>query len=337
MGFAILNEKIIGSNEKISCHGSFQFGKKLFRDWKKGGHGPVDFTQSLAQSCDVYYYINGHKLGIERIARYARMFGLGSPTGFAAAEKGGLVPSDAWKRRRFKEKWYAGETISVAIGQGFNLVTPLQAANLIATVANGGYLWKPYVVKKVLRTDGRPLFEAKPQLIRKIPISQEIFQKIREGLKEVVPRQAGHGEKSAGAGNLRRRQDGHRPDGRPEIYGPQKKAGRIAAKIQGSWLVRRIRSLRESHHRYRHSGRKCRQAGVVFRPIRQRTDVLLSRENRATDSGLGRGGSGKNGPRKHPDAWRAQMKGIVPSQSSPFRRAVSQLDWLLVSPRFCSA
>ena len=196
MGFAILNEKIIGSNEKISCHGSFQFGKKLFRDWKKGGHGPVDFTQSLAQSCDVYYYINGHKLGIERIARYARMFGLGSPTGFAAAEKGGLVPSDAWKRRRFKEKWYAGETISVAIGQGFNLVTPLQAANLIATVANGGYLWKPYVVKKVLRTDGRPLFEAKPQLIRKIPISQEIFQKIREGLKEVVHGKRGTAKKA---------------------------------------------------------------------------------------------------------------------------------------------
>ncbi len=186
MAFAILNEKIARSDEKIRCHGSFPFGKKLFRDWKKGGHGPIDFTQSLAQSCDVYYYTNGRKLGIERIARYARMFGLGSPTGFGAAEKGGLVPSDAWKRRRFNERWYEGETISVSIGQGFNLITPMQAANLIATVANGGYLWKPYIVKKVLSPGGRTLFESRPQLIRKIPISQDIFQKVREGLKEVV-------------------------------------------------------------------------------------------------------------------------------------------------------
>ena len=196
MAFAILNEKIARSDEKIRCHGSFPFGKKLFRDWKNGGHGPIDFTQSLAQSCDIYYYTNGHKLGIERIARYARMFGLGSPTGFGATEKGGLVPSDAWKRRRFNERWYEGETISVSIGQGFNLITPMQAANLIATVANGGYLWKPYIVKKVLSPGGRTLFESRPQLIRKIPISQEIFQKVREGLKEVVHGKRGTAKKA---------------------------------------------------------------------------------------------------------------------------------------------
>ena len=196
MAFAILNEKIARSDEKIRCHGSFPFGKKLFRDWKNGGHGPIDFTQSLAQSCDVYYYTNGHKLGIERIARYARMFGLGSPTGFGATEKGGLVPSDAWKRRRFNERWYEGETISVSIGQGFNLITPMQAANLIATVANGGYLWKPYIVKKVLSPGGRTLFESRPQLIRKIPISQDIFQKVREGLKEAVHGKRGTAKKA---------------------------------------------------------------------------------------------------------------------------------------------
>lgn len=196
MGFAILNEKIMRANEKIRCHGSFPFGKKIFRDWKKGGHGPVDFIQSLAQSCDIYYYTNGHKLGIKRIAKYARMFGLGSPTGFGAAEKGGLVPSDAWKRRRFKERWYEGETISVSIGQGFNLITPMQAANLIATVANGGYLWKPYIVKKVFSPRGEALFESKPQLIRKIPISPKIFQTVREGLKEVVHGKRGTAKKA---------------------------------------------------------------------------------------------------------------------------------------------
>ncbi len=196
MGFAILNEKIARANEKIRCHGSFPFGKKIFRDWKKGGHGPIDFIQSMAQSCDVYYYINGHKLGIGKIAKYSRMFGMGSPTGFGAAEKGGLVPSDAWKRRRFNEKWYDGETISVSIGQGFNLITPMQAANLIATVANGGSLWKPYIVRKVLSPGGKTLFESKPSLIRRIPISQGIFQKVREGLKEVVHGKRGTAKKA---------------------------------------------------------------------------------------------------------------------------------------------
>ena len=196
MGFAILNEKIMRPNEKILCHGSFPFGKRIFRDWKKGGHGLIDFVQSLAQSCDIYYYTNGHRLGIKRIAHYARMFGLGSPTGFGAAEKGGLVPSDTWKRRRFKERWYEGETISVSIGQGFNLITPIQAANLIATVANGGYLWKPYLVKKVLHPGGKALFKAKPQLIRKIPISPEIFEQVREGLKEVVHGKRGTAKKA---------------------------------------------------------------------------------------------------------------------------------------------
>ena len=186
MAFATLNEKILPAEKKVLCHGSFRLRQQVFTDWKEGGHGPVDLKQSLAQSCDVYYYKAGDKLGIEKIARYARMFGMGASTGFAPFEKGGLVPSDAWKRRRFGEKWHHGETISVAIGQGFNLITPLQAANLMATVANGGNLWKPYVVRKVLDPRGKTLFEAKPRLMRKIPISQEIFRQVREGLKEVV-------------------------------------------------------------------------------------------------------------------------------------------------------
>ncbi|MEE9256602.1 MAG: penicillin-binding protein 2, partial [bacterium] len=143
MAFAALSEKVVTPEEKVFCNGTFPFGNRVFQDWKKGGHGYMNLVQSLAQSCDVYYYTMGNRLGIARIAKAARLFGLGTPTGFAPREKGGLVPSDAWKRRRFKEKWYRGETISVSIGQGFNLVTPMQVANIIATVANGGTLWKP--------------------------------------------------------------------------------------------------------------------------------------------------------------------------------------------------
>jgi len=186
MAFAALDENVVKPEEKIHCPGSFAFGQRLFMDWKEGGHGSLDLVQSLAQSCDVYYYTMGNRLGIERIAKYARMFGMGTPTGFALREKGGLVPSDEWKQRRFREKWYPGETISVAIGQGFILITPLQAANLIAAVANGGTLWKPHVVRRVIGQGGEVIYENKPTPLRRIPINPEIFEQVRRGLLEVV-------------------------------------------------------------------------------------------------------------------------------------------------------
>lgn len=157
----------------------------------------MDLVQSLAQSCDVYYYTVGNLLEIERIAKVARLFGLGSPTGFAPREKGGLIPSAAWKRKRFKESWYKGETISVSIGQGFNLMTPLQAANLIATTANGGTLWKPYIVRRAFGRDGKIAFEHKPTAVRRIPIKPEIFNKVQQGLWEVVNGPRGTAKKAA--------------------------------------------------------------------------------------------------------------------------------------------
>ena len=197
MAFAALEEKIIRPDEYIFCNGHFPFGNRVFRDWKPGGHGPINFVQSLAQSCDVYYYTMGSRLKIERIAKYARMFGLGKPTQFSFREKPGLVPSDAWKRRRFKEKWYPVETISVSIGQGFNLVTPLQAANLIATVANGGTLWKPYIVRRVWRADQKPVYEHQPVPLNRIPIGADTFAKVRRGLWEVVNGPRGTAKKAA--------------------------------------------------------------------------------------------------------------------------------------------
>ncbi len=186
MAFATLSEGVMGPEDQVFCNGTFPFGGRVFQDWKAGGHGHMNLVQSLAQSCDVYYYTVGNKLGISRIARYARMFGLGSPTQFDSREKGGLVPSDAWKRRRFKEKWYPGETISVSIGQSFILITPLQAANLIAAVANRGTLWKPYIVRRALTVDGKTIFRHKPTPLRRIPLKPEVFALVRKGLWEVV-------------------------------------------------------------------------------------------------------------------------------------------------------
>ncbi len=197
MAFAALSEGVVTPEETFYCNGTFPFGGRIFNDWKRGGHGHINLVQSLAQSCDVYYYNAGNKLGISRIAAVAKMFGLGSPTGFAPREKGGLVPSDKWKRRRLKERWYPGDTISVSIGQGYNLITPIQAANLIATTANGGTLWKPFIVRRVFGENGNIVFEHKPTAIRQIPIKPEIFKKVQQGLWEVVNGPRGTARKTA--------------------------------------------------------------------------------------------------------------------------------------------
>ncbi|MBT3349874.1 MAG: penicillin-binding protein 2, partial [Nitrospinaceae bacterium] len=238
MAFATQAEKILSPTEKIQCYGTFPFGGRVFNDWKRGGHGPVDLTQSLAQSCDVYYYQVGNKLGIERIARYSRMFGLGSPTGFAPREKGGLVPSNAWKKRRFKEKWYRGETISVSIGQGFNLVTPMQVANLIATTANGGNLWKPYIVKRIFGKNGSIVFEHKPTLIRKIPLDKKIFQAVQNGLKEVVNGVRGTAKKARIPGVIVAGKTGTAQTVRLAITGRKRKPESLPRKFRDhGWFV----------------------------------------------------------------------------------------------------
>ena len=238
MAFATLEEKILSATEAIQCNGGFFFGGRVFQDWKKGGHGPIDLTQSLAQSCDVYYYQAGNKLGIERIAKYSRMFGLGSPTGFAPREKGGLVPSDEWKKRRFKEKWYSGETISVSIGQGFNLVTPMQMANLIATTANGGTLWKPYIVKRIFGKNGSIIFEHKPTYIRKIPLDKKIFEAVQNGLREVVNGERGTAKKAQIPGVIVAGKTGTAQTVRLAITGRKRKPESLPRKFRDhGWFV----------------------------------------------------------------------------------------------------
>jgi penicillin-binding protein 2 len=114
-----LADGIITPHTTVCCPGYYNFGEHTFRDWRASGHGCVQLRQALTQSCDVYFYHVGHLLGVDRIAHYAQAFGFGQPTGFAGGfEKSGLVPSSQWKRRARGQPWYAGETLSVAIGQG---------------------------------------------------------------------------------------------------------------------------------------------------------------------------------------------------------------------------
>jgi len=121
-----------------------------YRDWKKGGHGTVDMFKSIVVSCDTYYYGLAVATGIDNIAAYLTNFSFGKKTGIdLQGEKSGLLPNTEWKMKRFKQKWFAGDTVSVGIGQGYSLVTPLQLAAATATLANGGIAYRPHLVREV--------------------------------------------------------------------------------------------------------------------------------------------------------------------------------------------
>jgi penicillin-binding protein 2 len=170
-----------------TCTGGFYFGRRLYRDWKPGGHGATNLYKSLVQSCDVYYYKLGNRLGVDRIAEEALGMGFGKPTGIELeGEKAGTVPSTAWKESRLKQPWYPGETISAAIGQGYTTVTPIQLLNAYASLANGGRLWKPQVVRRVVDFDGTVIREREPWLIATTPTTPEVNLAIARGLLGVV-------------------------------------------------------------------------------------------------------------------------------------------------------
>src|SRR4029434_10363410 len=125
------------------CNGEYTYGTRTWKDWKQGGHGHVDLRGAVVQSCDVFFYQYGLKVGPEAIARYARAFGLGAPSGIElSSERAGLVPTPAGRKERGRV-WHSGETLNISIGQGALLVTPMQGARLHSAIANGGTLWKP--------------------------------------------------------------------------------------------------------------------------------------------------------------------------------------------------
>lgn len=183
-----LVEGVIDENTMIYCPGQYRFGNRTYRCWKRGGHGAVEIRRALAESCDVYFYQVGQRLGVDKLAEYARKLGLGSETGVDMEyEKAGLTPTKEWKRQRHNEQWHEGETLSVAIGQGFNLTTPLQVCLMTAAVANGGRLYRPRLVESVTTPDGRVVERFTPELISELSEREKHFLPIiRDGLFEVV-------------------------------------------------------------------------------------------------------------------------------------------------------
>lgn len=197
MASALLDTQTLGAQDTVSCHGVFPFGRRHYRDWKKGGHGTVDLKKALAESCDVYFYKAGNQLGIDLIARYSRQFGLGEKTGIPLpSERSGLVPSPAWKTKAKGEPWYPGETISLSIGQGYLTTTPLQMARVAAVIATNGKLAQPRLVKASrLRSTG-DIKEHPESPVRQLAIPSHIFSTIKEGLATVVTDGTGKRAKS---------------------------------------------------------------------------------------------------------------------------------------------
>ena len=182
-----LEEGVIDVNTTFFCPGFYRYGNRVYRCWRHAGHGEVNVVQALAQSCDVFFYQVGEALGIDRLAWYAKASGLGSTTGINLDREGrGLIPTAAWKRKRMGVSWQGGETLSVAIGQGFDLVTPLQMAMLIAAVGNGGTRYRPQLIKRRESAENKIVFESKPVVVGQLPIHAENLALVREGLFDVV-------------------------------------------------------------------------------------------------------------------------------------------------------
>ncbi|MBI2307046.1 MAG: penicillin-binding protein 2 [Rhodocyclales bacterium] len=173
--------------QTISDPGFYNFGGHQFRDDKKGGHGSVDMYKSIVHSCDTYYYMLANDMGIDNIANFMGQMGLGQRTGIdIEGESEGVLPSPAWKKKRFKkpeqQKWYAGETISIGIGQGYNAYTPLQLALATATLANDGVMFRPHIVKYVTDSKSGEKTMVEPAPIRHVPLKQQNIDVIKKAM-----------------------------------------------------------------------------------------------------------------------------------------------------------
>ncbi|MCL4478673.1 MAG: penicillin-binding protein 2 [Deltaproteobacteria bacterium] len=175
-----LQDNVISPAYKIFDPGYFKVGNQIYHDWKKGGHGWVDMHKAIVQSCDTYFYRLGALLGVDRIAEYARLFGFGRLTGIdLPSEKAGIVPTSKWKEQIFHEPWYAGDTPPVAIGQGYDLVTPLQLLVAYVAIANGGNIMKPHLLFNRFKTPG-------DYITSKLGVSENILNIVKKGLLGVV-------------------------------------------------------------------------------------------------------------------------------------------------------
>ncbi|HEY6395545.1 MAG TPA: penicillin-binding transpeptidase domain-containing protein, partial [Candidatus Binataceae bacterium] len=184
-------------NTTYSCPGGLWYGGREYHCWRHQGHGTLSVHRAIVQSCDVFFYEVGEHLGVDKIARWANLLGLGLKSGIDLDnEKPGLIPSSEWKQKKFHERWYPAETLSVAIGQGYVAATPLQMAQLAAMVANGGIRYKPQFVKMVEGLNGSVSKAYPPTVESRVNIDPAILQEVRDAMADVVNSPGGTAHKA---------------------------------------------------------------------------------------------------------------------------------------------
>ena len=183
---AALASGVLTADSVRYCPGYFDLGI-VFNDDARGGHGTLNITQAIARSCDVFFYKVGFELGITRLDRYAAAYGVGSATGIdLPGETSGTLPTPEWKKRVYDDQWYAGDTVNMAIGQGFVEVSPIQLLRVVTAVSNGGTLYRPYLLADVRDAHGHVATRFGPTVEGHVPISAHDLALVREGMLGVI-------------------------------------------------------------------------------------------------------------------------------------------------------
>ncbi|MDR5708326.1 MAG: penicillin-binding protein 2, partial [Armatimonadota bacterium] len=216
-GLAALHTSAADTSSTFFCPGSLTLGGRVFRDLR--AHGRVTFRSGVAQSCNVMFWQLGLRVGPTHLARMARSLGLGERTGVdLPGEVEGIVPTVEYKRQVFGEPWYPGDTLNMAIGQGFTLVTPLQVARMMAAVANGGQVPQPRLLRSILSPEGRVLYTSRPVVLRRLSLPPRAWAAIREGLVAVVEEGTGRAAAVEGLTVAGKTGSAETPRGRPHAW-----------------------------------------------------------------------------------------------------------------------
>ena len=189
LSVGIHSQNVFPTHQTILCTGSMQFGGRTWHCWRRAGHGRMDLRGGLAHSCNIYYWIVARDfLGVDNIVHYSREMGFGTLSGIdLPGEVAGFIPTPQWKQRRFHEPWFDGDTLNMAIGQGWTLVTPLQMANAVAMVVNGGRMYTPRLLKEVRHpVTGEVLERTQPTILHQTDIDPAAFAAVRSDLRATI-------------------------------------------------------------------------------------------------------------------------------------------------------
>ncbi len=170
---------------RINCNGGRVVGRRFFRCWRR--HGTVDLAKAIGQSCDTYFYTLGLAVGPDKLARVASLMGLGAKTGVdLPGESKGVLPTPRWKRERYRERWYGGDTANMSIGQGYLSATPIQMALVACSVANNGVIYRPHLVKEIRGSNGRILKRVHPEVLHRIDVPVSVWNAVKQGMMAAV-------------------------------------------------------------------------------------------------------------------------------------------------------